>query len=65
MTTVLQPCQVYFESTQSPTSPQAMEVTINALSLKVFVLLILHVAAYFVLQIEMIVFLLQFQLLCC
>lgn len=35
-----------------------MEVTINALSLKVFVLLILHVAAYFVLQIEMIVFLL-------
>nr|XP_012773474.2 vacuolar protein sorting-associated protein 13A isoform X2 [Maylandia zebra] len=35
VTTVLQPCQVYFESTQSPTSPQAMEVTINALSLKV------------------------------
>uniref|UniRef100_A0A669DB61 Vacuolar protein sorting 13 homolog A n=1 Tax=Oreochromis niloticus TaxID=8128 RepID=A0A669DB61_ORENI len=35
VTTVLQPCQVYFNSTQSPTSPQAMEVTINALSLKV------------------------------
>uniref|UniRef100_A0A3Q4HB17 Vacuolar protein sorting 13 homolog A n=1 Tax=Neolamprologus brichardi TaxID=32507 RepID=A0A3Q4HB17_NEOBR len=35
VTTVLQPCQVYFESTQSPISAQAMEVTINALSLKV------------------------------
>uniref|UniRef100_A0AAX7UBY2 Vacuolar protein sorting 13 homolog A n=1 Tax=Astatotilapia calliptera TaxID=8154 RepID=A0AAX7UBY2_ASTCA len=35
VTTVLQPCEVYFKSTQSPTSPQAMEVTINALSLKV------------------------------
>uniref|UniRef100_A0A3Q1GUY5 Vacuolar protein sorting 13 homolog A n=1 Tax=Acanthochromis polyacanthus TaxID=80966 RepID=A0A3Q1GUY5_9TELE len=35
VTTVLQPCQVFFESTQSSTSPQAMEVSINALSLKV------------------------------
>ncbi|XP_059192632.1 vacuolar protein sorting-associated protein 13A [Centropristis striata] len=35
VTTVLQPCQVFFQSTQSPTSPQAMEVSINALTLKV------------------------------
>ncbi|XP_008285200.1 intermembrane lipid transfer protein VPS13A isoform X2 [Stegastes partitus] len=35
VTTVLQPCQVFFQSTQSSTSPQAMEVSINALSLKV------------------------------
>uniref|UniRef100_A0A8C2WCC4 Vacuolar protein sorting 13 homolog A n=1 Tax=Cyclopterus lumpus TaxID=8103 RepID=A0A8C2WCC4_CYCLU len=33
--TVLQPCQVFFQSTQSLTSPQAMEVSINALTLKV------------------------------
>ncbi|XP_068995248.1 intermembrane lipid transfer protein VPS13A isoform X2 [Embiotoca jacksoni] len=35
VTTVLQPCQVFCHSTQSPTSPQAMKVSINALSLKV------------------------------
>uniref|UniRef100_A0A672HME5 Vacuolar protein sorting 13 homolog A n=1 Tax=Salarias fasciatus TaxID=181472 RepID=A0A672HME5_SALFA len=35
VTTVLQPCQVFYQSTQSPTSPQTMEVSINALSLKV------------------------------
>ncbi|XP_028269802.1 intermembrane lipid transfer protein VPS13A isoform X2 [Parambassis ranga] len=35
VTTVLQPCQVFFQSTQSPTSPQAMEVSINSLTLKV------------------------------
>ncbi|KAM9359845.1 intermembrane lipid transfer protein VPS13A [Symphorus nematophorus] len=35
VTTVLQPCQVFFQSTQSPTSAQAMEVSINALTLKV------------------------------
>ncbi|XP_023259065.1 vacuolar protein sorting-associated protein 13A isoform X2 [Seriola lalandi dorsalis] len=35
VTTVLQPCQVFFQSTQSPTTPQAMEVSINALTLKV------------------------------
>ncbi|XP_062274089.1 vacuolar protein sorting-associated protein 13A isoform X2 [Scomber scombrus] len=35
VTTVLQPCQVFFQSTQSSTSPQAMEVSINALTLKV------------------------------
>ncbi|XP_029017431.1 vacuolar protein sorting-associated protein 13A isoform X2 [Betta splendens] len=35
VTTVLQPCQVFFQSTQSATSPQAMEVSINALTLKV------------------------------
>ncbi|KAM9858498.1 intermembrane lipid transfer protein VPS13A [Aulostomus maculatus] len=35
VTTVLQPCQVFFQSTQSPTSPQAMEVSISALTLKV------------------------------
>lgn len=37
VTTVLQPCQVFFNSTQSPSSPQAMEVSINTLSMKVFV----------------------------
>uniref|UniRef100_A0A8C4GTN9 Vacuolar protein sorting 13 homolog A n=1 Tax=Dicentrarchus labrax TaxID=13489 RepID=A0A8C4GTN9_DICLA len=35
VTTVLQPCQVFFKSAQSPTSPQAMEVSINSLTLKV------------------------------
>uniref|UniRef100_A0A4W6GB83 Vacuolar protein sorting 13 homolog A n=1 Tax=Lates calcarifer TaxID=8187 RepID=A0A4W6GB83_LATCA len=35
VTTVLQPCQVFFKSTQTPTTPQAMEVSINALTLKV------------------------------
>ncbi|XP_033475720.2 intermembrane lipid transfer protein VPS13A isoform X1 [Epinephelus lanceolatus] len=35
VTTVLQPCQVFFQSTQTPSSPQAMEVSINALTLKV------------------------------
>uniref|UniRef100_A0AAQ6IL86 Vacuolar protein sorting 13 homolog A n=1 Tax=Anabas testudineus TaxID=64144 RepID=A0AAQ6IL86_ANATE len=35
VTTVLQPCQVFFRSTQSAGSPQAMEVSINALRLKV------------------------------
>ncbi|KAM6931036.1 intermembrane lipid transfer protein VPS13A [Xenentodon cancila] len=35
VTTVLQPCEVFFQSTQSPASPQAMEVSISALSLKV------------------------------
>lgn len=37
VTTVLLPCQVFFQSTQSPTTPQAMEVSINALTLKVAV----------------------------
>ncbi|XP_058492942.1 vacuolar protein sorting-associated protein 13A isoform X2 [Solea solea] len=35
VTTVLLPCQVFFQSTQPPNSPQAMEVSINALTLKV------------------------------
>ncbi|XP_045891706.1 vacuolar protein sorting-associated protein 13A isoform X2 [Micropterus dolomieu] len=35
VTTVLQPCQVFFQSSQSSTSPQAMEVSIDALTLKV------------------------------
>ncbi|XP_078809182.1 intermembrane lipid transfer protein VPS13A isoform X3 [Oryzias latipes] len=35
MTTVLQPCQVFFQSSQHPDAPQVMEVSINALSLKV------------------------------
>uniref|UniRef100_A0A3Q3WPE0 Uncharacterized protein n=1 Tax=Mola mola TaxID=94237 RepID=A0A3Q3WPE0_MOLML len=35
VTTVLQPCEVFFQSSQSPTSPQAMEVSISALTLKV------------------------------
>lgn len=42
MTTVLQPCQVFFQNAQTPTSPQAMEVSMNALTLKVtdFILVI-------------------------
>ncbi|KAM4575849.1 intermembrane lipid transfer protein VPS13A isoform 2-T2 [Odontesthes bonariensis] len=35
VTTVLQPCQVFFQSSQTPASPQVMEISINALSLKV------------------------------
>ncbi|XP_061671891.1 vacuolar protein sorting-associated protein 13A isoform X2 [Syngnathoides biaculeatus] len=35
VTTVLQPCQVFFQSAQSPTSPQDMEISINSLSFKV------------------------------
>nr|XP_019956405.1 PREDICTED: vacuolar protein sorting-associated protein 13A [Paralichthys olivaceus] len=35
VTTVLHPCKVFFHSSQSPTTPQAMEVSINALTLKV------------------------------
>ncbi|KAG9337212.1 hypothetical protein JZ751_029692, partial [Albula glossodonta] len=35
LTTVLLPCQVFFQSTQSPTSPQALELNISALTLKV------------------------------
>lgn len=43
MTTVLQPCQVFFQNTQTPTCPQAMEVSMNALTLKVTVLiLVMH-----------------------
>uniref|UniRef100_A0A3P8WHN6 Vacuolar protein sorting 13 homolog A n=1 Tax=Cynoglossus semilaevis TaxID=244447 RepID=A0A3P8WHN6_CYNSE len=35
VTTVLQPCQVSFKSSESPSCPQAMEVSISALTLKV------------------------------
>ncbi|XP_054629023.1 vacuolar protein sorting-associated protein 13A isoform X2 [Dunckerocampus dactyliophorus] len=35
VTTVLQPCHVFFQSSQSETSPQAMELSISALTLKV------------------------------
>uniref|UniRef100_A0A665TTY8 Vacuolar protein sorting 13 homolog A n=1 Tax=Echeneis naucrates TaxID=173247 RepID=A0A665TTY8_ECHNA len=35
VTTVLQPCQVFFQSTQSPTATQTMEVSINFVKLKV------------------------------
>lgn len=35
VTTVLQPCQVFFQSSQAPNSPQVMEISINALTLKV------------------------------
>nr|XP_057926418.1 vacuolar protein sorting-associated protein 13A isoform X3 [Doryrhamphus excisus] len=35
VTTVLQPCQVFFQSSQTETSPQAMELSISALTLKV------------------------------
>uniref|UniRef100_A0A8C5DBC6 Vacuolar protein sorting 13 homolog A n=1 Tax=Gouania willdenowi TaxID=441366 RepID=A0A8C5DBC6_GOUWI len=35
VTTVLQPCQVFYQSTQPASSPQVMEVSINSLSLKV------------------------------
>ncbi|CAN9513170.1 unnamed protein product [Ophioblennius macclurei] len=34
-TTVLQKCEVFYQSTQTPTSPQTMEVSIKTLSLKV------------------------------
>ncbi|XP_053480404.1 vacuolar protein sorting-associated protein 13A isoform X2 [Ictalurus furcatus] len=35
VTTVLQPCQVFFKQTQSPTQPQKIELSINSLTLKV------------------------------
>ncbi|MFT7811875.1 vacuolar protein sorting-associated protein 13A isoform X2 [Arapaima gigas] len=35
ITTVLQPCQLFFQSTQTPSTPQAMELCISALTLKV------------------------------
>lgn len=35
ITTVLQPCQVFFNQTQSPTQPQKIELSINSLTLKV------------------------------
>uniref|UniRef100_A0A8C1MPF9 Vacuolar protein sorting 13 homolog A n=1 Tax=Cyprinus carpio TaxID=7962 RepID=A0A8C1MPF9_CYPCA len=35
VTTVLQPCQVFFESNQSPTSPQTIKLSISSLTLKV------------------------------
>ncbi|XP_061134171.1 vacuolar protein sorting-associated protein 13A isoform X1 [Syngnathus typhle] len=35
VTTVLQPCQVSFQSCQTPTSPQTMDISINSLTLKV------------------------------
>ncbi|XP_072538496.1 intermembrane lipid transfer protein VPS13A isoform X2 [Salminus brasiliensis] len=35
VTTVLQPCQVFFFSKQTPTQPQSIELSINSLSLKV------------------------------
>ncbi|MEQ2212395.1 hypothetical protein XENOCAPTIV_030171, partial [Xenoophorus captivus] len=36
VTTVLQPCQVYYHSSQPPGAPQAMKVEIKTLSLKAF-----------------------------
>ncbi|XP_058245185.1 vacuolar protein sorting-associated protein 13A isoform X2 [Hemibagrus wyckioides] len=35
VTTVLQPCQVFFKQTQSPTQPQTIELSMNSLTLKV------------------------------
>ncbi|KAJ8285413.1 hypothetical protein GJAV_G00026530 [Gymnothorax javanicus] len=35
VTTVLLPCQVFFRSTQTPSSPQSMELSIESLTLKV------------------------------
>ncbi|XP_051963977.1 intermembrane lipid transfer protein VPS13A-like isoform X2 [Xyrauchen texanus] len=35
MTTVLQPCQVFFQSSQSATQPQTIELSISSLTLKV------------------------------
>lgn len=35
ITTVLQPCQVFFKQTQSSTQPQKIELAINSLTLKV------------------------------
>ncbi|XP_067251586.1 vacuolar protein sorting-associated protein 13A isoform X2 [Chanodichthys erythropterus] len=35
VTTVLQPCQVFFQSSQSPSQPQEIELSISSLTLKV------------------------------
>ncbi|XP_018614769.2 intermembrane lipid transfer protein VPS13A isoform X3 [Scleropages formosus] len=35
ITTVLQPCEVFFQSTQSPNTPQSMDLCISSLTLKV------------------------------
>ncbi|XDV48401.1 hypothetical protein PO909_017816 [Leuciscus waleckii] len=35
VTTVLQPCQVFFQSNQSPSQPQSIELSISSLTLKV------------------------------
>lgn len=35
LTTVLQPCQVFFKRSQSLTQPQTIDLTINSLTLKV------------------------------
>ncbi|XP_061117583.1 vacuolar protein sorting-associated protein 13A isoform X1 [Conger conger] len=35
VTTVLLPCQVFFQSTQTPSGPQTLELSINSLTLKV------------------------------
>ncbi|XP_065103684.1 intermembrane lipid transfer protein VPS13A isoform X1 [Paramisgurnus dabryanus] len=35
VTTVLQPCEVFFQSSQSPTQPQTIELSISSLTLKV------------------------------
>ncbi|XP_026058511.1 vacuolar protein sorting-associated protein 13A isoform X2 [Carassius auratus] len=35
VTTVLQPCQVFFQSSQSPSQPQSIELSISSLTLKV------------------------------
>lgn len=35
VTTVLQPCQVFFQSSQSPSQPQTIELSISSLTLKV------------------------------
>lgn len=35
MTTVLQPCQVFFKRNMYPASPETMDISINALTLKV------------------------------
>ncbi len=35
VTTVLQPCQVFFQSNQSPSQPQTIELSISSLTLKV------------------------------
>lgn len=37
VTTVLQPCQVFFKRNMYPASPETMDISINALTLKVTV----------------------------
>lgn len=61
VTTVLQPCQVFFRSSQSPTSPQAMEISINSLTLKA-TLFLLYLILYQDIRVKVIYICLFFKL---